>query len=168
MYEGSKMSEKVCIKCSESKPLSEYYRHKQMADGYLHKCKECCKSDAKKNREQKAEHYREYDKHRYQNDPKVKARNRRYAQSDAGKIAGNRAKKKWAEQNPIKRSASLMVNNAVRDGKLEKPDACDICGHEGRIHGHHDDYAKPLEVRWLCSKCHESWHRKNGEGLNAF
>ena len=31
----------------------------------------------------------------------------------------------------------------------------------------HDDYAKPLSVRWLCGKCHTAWHQENGEGLNA-
>ena len=36
---------KKCFKCNQEKPLSYYYKHKKMADGFLGKCKDCTKKD---------------------------------------------------------------------------------------------------------------------------
>ncbi len=54
------------------------------------------------------------------------------------------------------------VYRAVRRKDLAKPTNCSKCGetrHSGKLHGHHEDYRKSLEVVWLCSRCHGLAHR---------
>jgi len=137
------MTEKKCFKCGAIKPLTEFYKHSQMKDGRVNKCKSCNKSDVKKNRLEKVEYYREYDRTRYQEDPSVRVR--------LSEVA-----RKWREEHPDRYKAHTAVNNAVRDGRLTKG-VCEVCGKPD-VHGHHDDYSKPLEVRWLCPEHHKKHH----------
>lgn len=159
---------KQCFKCKEEKELSEFYKHPQMADGRVNKCKECNKRDVRANRADKIEYYRDYARQKYRDDPRIRARIKKYAATPEGKAVGNRAKKAWEARNRIKRGANTVVGNAVRDGRLTKSDTCENCGNKpNRIHGHHNDYAYPLVVRWLCPGCHTKWHKDNGPGLNG-
>lgn len=142
-------TEKKCFKCGEVKSLSCFYRHSKMADGHVNKCKECNKKDVRENRSKNVDYYREYDS----------ARGNRQEQSYV---------RNYREKYPMKWAAHKLVGNAVRDGRLHKSNTCEECGNYHRkIHGHHDDYAKPLSVRWLCPPCHKKWHNENGEAKNA-
>lgn len=47
---------------------------------------------------------------------------------------------------------------AVRVGKLTRL-PCEKCG-ASKSEAHHEDYSKPLDVKWLCRKCHGFEHRK--------
>lgn len=57
--------------------------------------------------------------------------------------------------------ARALVGLAVERGLLLRPSACESCGAEVSLEGHHDDYSKPLTVRWLCKSCHFEWHKHN-------
>jgi len=69
--------------------------------------------------------------------------------------------------DPVRAEAHRRVNNALRTGDLTRPDNCSRCGVACVTRGHHDDYSKPLEVRWLCRKCHGYIHRKENSCSTA-
>jgi ribosomal protein S27AE len=152
---------KTCFKCNEKKPLNDFYKHKAMGDGHLNKCKECNKKDTQENRLKNLDYYLEYDRSRANNPDRVEAR-QSYSNTEQGKEAHNRAKRKWVLNNSKKRQVINQVNNAIKKGNLMKQKMCSECGKTGvRIEGHHDDYNQPLSVRWLCSECHRAWHKEN-------
>lgn len=59
---------------------------------------------------------------------------------------------------PEKNRARDLLNKATSRGKIKRQ-PCEVCG-ETNVDGHHDDYSKPLEVRWLCKQHHHEEHRK--------
>ena len=62
-----------------------------------------------------------------------------------------------AGTSPVARQARSIATYAIRRGKLIRQ-PCEVCS-SGRAHAHHDDYSKPLEIRWLCPKHHQQFHR---------
>ena len=46
------------------------------------------------------------------------------------------------------------LHYAQKLGLIIKPDKCEKCHKVKVVQGHHPDYDNPLEVEWLCSKCH--------------
>lgn len=150
---------KECRSCGELKELSEYYKHPQMADGHLNFCKPCKRKDALDVRNRNLEYYRQYDKSRMYDPARVAAREV-YAKSEAGILSATAAKKRFSERNPIARKCTAAVGRAVRDGRLVRQ-PCEVCGATEKVQAHHDDYSKPLDVRWLCPKHHAEWHKHN-------
>lgn len=59
-----------------------------------------------------------------------------------------------AEKGKVQRALVYQV----KTGRIVRPDKCSKCEDKGIIHGHHPDYGKPLEVVWLCAKCHQRHH----------
>jgi len=69
----------------------------------------------------------------------------------------------------VEAKCRFITNRAIKKGILERPLYCSICGKatlKGRDHAetiveaHHDDYFRPLEVKWMCKLCHAEYHRR--------
>jgi len=151
---------KTCKSCNQEKDGSDFYK------GHA-KCKTCYILKVKLHREKNHDYYLEYDRKRANLPHRVKSREL-YSKTAAYNESHTKSNIRWLENNSVKRAASTAIGNAIRDGKLIKPCSCSECNVTNvRIHGHHDDYAYPLSVRWLCSKCHRLWHKENGSAINS-
>jgi ribosomal protein S27AE len=63
----------------------------------------------------------------------------------------------WGQWRRARREAMRAhrrLDYALRTGKITRPKKCDRCGKRCIPDGHHEDYSRPLDVRWLCKRCH--------------
>jgi len=65
--------------------------------------------------------------------------------------------RKYCYSNPRARYCHLFVYLALKSGKVVR-EPCEICGNP-KTDAHHDDYSKPMEIRWLCRSHHRKLHR---------
>ena len=126
---------KKCKSCGEQKSPNDFYEGQPT-------CKECTKRRVRE---------------RARTNPKVQEYDRKRAKLPQRRQNAARVSRRWREEHPEAYRAQNKVNNALRDGKLVKG-PCAICGTTKHVHGHHRDYSKPLEVTWLCAKCHHRIH----------
>lgn len=136
--------EKECFKCKKVKPVEQFYKHSQMADGHLGKCKLCTKKDVNT---------------RYQ-DPEARERIRKYERE---RFKTQHRKEKVVQyqrsrrlRKPGKARARTKLLTEIRAGRIKRM-PCEVCGNE-KSQGHHTDYRKPLNVKWLCFKHHREEH----------
>lgn len=135
---------KVCTRCAAETPRTDFYRREASHDGLQPICKECDK-------ETRRLRY-------YANHERELAYRSEYQRSARGYGRHVTANREWRRRNRHKRRAHSAVAYAVRTGKLVRS-PCERCGEE-RTEAHHDDYSKPLDVRWLCKRCHDEHHRR--------
>lgn len=83
----------------------------------------------------------------------------------ANEAAAGRAR--LAKFTPERRRANSLVGTAIANGTLTQQ-PCETCGSRRNVEAHHDDYARPLDVRWLCKSHHRQHHVKHGSAPNAF
>ena len=61
-------------------------------------------------------------------------------------------------RDKVKLRARGLVRNRIWRGEMKRM-PCEVCGNP-KSHAHHDDYSKPLDVKWLCAKHHKELHAK--------
>ena len=126
-------------------------RTRASADGLTSKCGECRK-------------------HRDRNRPNAKERYSQFKAAEAKRREDPAYREKkwsinklWRERNKLKRKAHMLMCTEIRAKRIIRGD-CEICG-EPDADAHHDDYTKPLDVRWLCKKHHAEHHKNIREKL---
>lgn len=117
-------------------------KRKKQQKKWKNKNKEKLKSYNKKYQIEHREYYAEYQRNR------LSKEKTEYA-------------KRWRRNNietyRIMHNAHAHVCRHLKKGTIVKQ-PCKICGSTKRIHAHHDDYSKPLEVNWLCPLHHSERH----------
>lgn len=93
---------------------------------------------------------------RKENPIRYKKAKRQYLLTVEGWQSRNALSKRWKLANRRKVSAYNIVYKAVRSGWLKRL-PCEKCGAI-KVHAHHSDYSKPLDVQWLCVKHHVETH----------
>lgn len=131
---------KNCNVCHKVKEYGFFFKDKQRLDGYLPRCKDCDREYTRKKRVDNSSSYKEKDK--------------RYYLLNKEKIILRR--KEWYLKNRDKALAHQKVKLGIKRGLLTKK-PCEVCGDPKSV-GHHEDYLKPLEVKWLCSRHHMRLH----------
>ena len=64
------------------------------------------------------------------------------------------------EQYVIKHRVRALTRAYIKSGRLIKL-PCEICKTVENVEAHHDDYTKPMSIRWLCRKHHREYHKIN-------
>lgn len=146
---------KTCFKCKTEQPLSEFYKHAQMADGYLNKCKKCAKIDVHQHR------YGEFRE-------KVLAYDRIRAKTPERIDAKQKIFERWKAQNPERRAAHSKLRHAVRSGKVLMWPVCELPECNAKPEAHHPSYRLPLSVVWLCPAHHKQAHALLGRLTGKF
>jgi len=68
-------------------------------------------------------------------------------------------------RDPMRARAWSAVRNALRSGRLKRK-PCVLCGSSGflkngrsAVQCHHENYRRPLQVVFLCKRCHFAVHQ---------
>ena len=143
-----------CVKCLAVKPLTDFYRegHRYRLD-----CKDCNRASTRKRRLENPM-TRERERARRKTPERI-AWQAAYAKSHPWR-GGAEYHRRYRKNYPDKGRAHNAVYRAKLSGKL-RPQPCNECGSTKRTQAHHRDYSKPLDVVWLCAKCH--WAEHNSE-----
>lgn len=141
---------KACKGCGIKKGKGDFYDHQDF-------CKVCYianVSDWRKRNPHKIKEYRERSKERQ----RIYYRKWYAEHGRCRRLDYAECIKSWISSNPEAVRARQIIANEIEGGRLQRPVICSKCERECRLHAHHKDYTKPLEIQWLCPSCHKLLH----------
>ncbi|WP_081724759.1 hypothetical protein [Asticcacaulis sp. YBE204] len=79
-----------------------------------------------------------------------------------GELESRETPLNWRTENPKAIWAHHSLRSALRRGLIERK-PCEVCAavhgvNDAVIDGHHEDYDRPMDVKWLCRKHHRQIH----------
>jgi len=156
------MKTKACTKCRKEYPATADFfpPDKRSRDGFHSWCRVCNRAATARWRAAYPEAARAYVARWQAAHPEaIRAANARWR---AAHPEANRASKaRWRAAHPESVKAHNDANYAIESGRLVYPDVCERCGKPNlKFDKHHPDYARPLDVVFLCRHCHALLHRK--------
>lgn len=148
------MDKKKCFKCGIEKELLQFYKHPDMPDGHVNKCKECNKKDVRDNYADKIDEKREYDNYR-QRHSFSRIFNHRYMNIKhrcEGKISGGRylgrefcSKKDFIEWCYKEENMEIFIKlwNKWRKNSFDRKDTPSIDRIDNNLH------YTPDNMQWI-------------------
>lgn len=130
---------KRCSRCREIKPATGFYKNAARSDRLTSYCKAC-----------------------FHLVPAAERAETKWRHSEKGKVYRSNYMREYVAERrsdpAVRRRQEVRVFTrlAVLVGMLTKG-PCEVCGIT-RVDAHHEDYTKPLEVRWLCREHHRARH----------
>jgi hypothetical protein len=107
--------------------------------------------------EKKERHRQSQRRWRSNNLSLVHAYNEEYSRT-RGLPARHQQCREWRQKNPEKSKCHYVVWMALRRGEIQRMPLCETCQNPTKTQAHHDDYTKPLKIKWLCATCHAKLH----------
>jgi ribosomal protein S27AE len=155
------VTEKRCPRCSFVKPVSEWGQNRARYDGLGSLCRECFNTwqrhSARKNRDKERIRQAAW---RDANPEKPREITRRYRQLHPDRVAMRSPHERSVHPERVKARKALYY--AVKVGTVIRSATCQQCNSSASTQGHHTDYSRPLDVRWLCPRCHKRIHMELG------
>ena len=124
---------KTCSKCGEVKPLNEFpwrTSENRELNGRHGQCRQCLT-------EYRREHFKK---------------------KSGTSLTNAEIQSTYRQKHPDRVKAKNAVKTAIAKGSLERLPYCENCGKWCKVEAHHFDYEEPLNVQWLCKKCHTTEH----------
>lgn len=176
---------KTCSKCGETKPLTEFYVHRDCVDGRRPDCAECCRQRTRNWQAANSERAKDFYRERYAKNPEV------YKQRSRARYAAKREEireraRAYNLANPEVTRRAAAKRKARKAGVEHKPyTRREIYDRDGGIcrgckkelaferHGFEIDHIVPISlggpdtpanVQLMCRPCNrEKWNKLEGQ-----